>query len=67
MSTTPTGIPIALCPTCERHHPATRQHCGDCGRPTAFLDRDSGLCLTCLNGPILDDSYAPLPGQEPLL
>ena len=34
--TTPTGIPITTCPTCEHPHPVTRSHCPVCGLAHLF-------------------------------
>ncbi|GAW57475.1 uncharacterized protein PD653_4920 [Nocardioides sp. PD653] len=34
--TTPTGIPIEDCATCNRHHPVTRKHCTTCGLALIF-------------------------------
>ena len=52
MTTTPSGQPITHCDTCGRTHPEGRAHCRECGRPSAFIDRESGWCLACLNGPL---------------
>lgn len=46
--TTPTGIPITLCETCEHTHPQNRDHCDECGRASLFLS--DGLCLLCRPG-----------------
>ncbi len=43
-ATTPTGMPIEACGTCERRHPVAREHCTECGRPSLFLD-SLGLCV----------------------
>lgn len=45
MSITPTGIPIALCATCNRTHPVTRNHCTTCNKPSLFIH--NGLCIGC--------------------
>lgn len=34
--TTPTGVPIQKCATCERTHPVTRKHCPTCGQAHLF-------------------------------
>ena len=36
VETTPTGIPIEDCKTCGRRHPATREHCVECGAASLF-------------------------------
>lgn len=46
MSTTPTGIPIIDCEVCDKTHPETREHCGNCGNPSAFITT-TGVCLLC--------------------
>ena len=50
MITTPSGIPIIECDECGWTHPSNRTHCDRCGRPSAFIDHDSGYCLSCLHG-----------------
>ena len=48
MTTTPNGVPIALCDTCHREHPIGKRHCESCGRPSAFIsEATNGLCLGC--------------------
>jgi len=46
MDTTPTGIPIIPCLGCGRRHPENRNHCGQCGMPSAFLS-ENGICINC--------------------
>lgn len=43
--TTPTGVPITLCDTCNREHPQGKRHCEICGCPSAFIN-DDGRCLS---------------------
>ena len=43
--TTPAGIPITDCGTCNRRHPVTRQHCPACGLATLFNHQNCGWQL----------------------
>jgi hypothetical protein len=45
-ATTQTGMPIIDCGACGMTHPAGRQHCGACGRPSLFIS-PAGACLQC--------------------
>lgn len=46
---TPAGTSSVLCASCGLAHPASRRHCGKCGRASLFIDAD-GLCVTCTIG-----------------
>ncbi|QXB43549.1 hypothetical protein [Jonesia denitrificans] len=45
MTSTPTGVPIIQCGTCNRTHPQGRAHCTQCGRASLFLAH--GKCRNC--------------------
>lgn len=44
---TQTGIPIIHCDTCRLYHPQGRRHCTVCGKPTLFINPNTGDCLKC--------------------
>lgn len=54
---TPTGIPIIRCERCGLDHPEDRSHCHRCGAASAFIDRDSGYCITCRDSNAFWDWY----------
>ncbi|ACV09935.1 hypothetical protein [Jonesia denitrificans] len=45
MTSTPTGVPIIQCGTCNRTHPQGRAHCTQCGQASLFLAH--GKCRNC--------------------
>ena len=46
--TTPINAPIITCPRCGLDHPTGKQHCEQCGRPSAWIsEATNGLCLKC--------------------
>lgn len=47
--TTPMGVPIIHCSTCNLYHPEQRKHCSACGMPSLFINPD-GYCLKCAEG-----------------
>lgn len=49
MTSTPTGIPIILCATCQRTHPQNRAHCTQCGRASLFLTQGKCRNHQCCN------------------